>query len=330
MSNAPEASIIMLVKNGERYLAESLTRVFAQVGVTFEVIAIDSGSTDRSRAILQQFPVHMHQIAPQAFNHGATRNLGAELAHADSQFLVYLTQDATPSDERWLANLLEPFAEDEAVAGVFSRHVPRAGSSPALVRQLTTVWQSGGRERLVKAMPDDPHIYLRDRLYYAYFSDTSSALRRRIWEQHPYRPLNFAEDADWADRVLQAGYKIVFEPASCVVHSHDYSVMEQFRQNVDHVAGMKTLFPDNVYSGYKHWLRLFGGIPGQVRQDWRYILSVEPYSRMPRRQQLYWMAHSPAWHAASAAGTWIGAHQDRLAPRLRRRLSRQETIRTRG
>lgn len=330
MNRVPEASIIVLVKDGERYLAESLAQVFAQQDVTFEVIAIESGSQDRSRAILQRFPVRLHEIAPQEFNHGATRNLGAQLAHPGSKFLVYLTQDATPADEQWLANLLRPFAGDDAVAGVFSRHVPRAGSSPALVRQLTTVWQSGGRERLVKALPDDPHIYSHDRLYYAYFSDTSSALRRRVWEEHPYRPLDFAEDADWADRVLQANYKIVFEPASCVIHSHDYSVLEQFRQNVDHAAGMKTLFPDNLQHGFENWLRVFGGIPGQVRRDWQFILSVEPYSRMPRARQLYWMAHSPAWHLASASGTWIGAHQSRLAPRLRRRLSRQETIRTRG
>ena len=326
---APETTIILLVKNGERYLAELLSQVFAQCGAgPFEVLAIDSGSQDRSKEILRDYPVRLHEIPPHEFDHGETRNLGARLAHPDSQHLVYLTQDATPADDSWLASLLQPLRESPAVAGAFSRHVPRPHSAPALARQLQTVWQTGGNERLVKAMPTDRAAYERSKLYYAYFSDTSSAIRRSVWEQVPFRPLPFAEDADWADRALQAGYAIVFEPASTVIHSHDYPIVEQFRQNVDHTAGMKELFPGSIYQGWESWLRLFGGIPKQVIADWRYTFRTEPFRKSPIKQKLFWFAHSPAWHIASATGTFIGAHLEGLPRGLRRGLSRQERLRT--
>src|SRR5690606_35698650 len=96
--------------------------------------------------------------------------------------------------------------------------------------------------RIVKEMPEARSVYERDRLYYAYFSDTSSAIRRSVWEAHPFPRTDFGEDAAWADRVLIAGFRIVFEPASRVIHSHDYPLLEQFRQNVDHSAGMRQLF----------------------------------------------------------------------------------------
>lgn len=329
VERATAASVILLVKNGERYLGELLTQVFAQRGVSdLEVVAIDSGSRDRSKAILSQYPVRLHEIPPEQFNHGETRNLGARLADVKSEYLVYLTQDATPANEDWLANLLQPMLEDDRVGGTFSRHVPRPHSTPALARQLRTVWQTGGSARLVKTMPDDRRLYEQSRLYYAYFSDTSSALRRSAWAKVPFRPLAFAEDADWADRAIQAGYAVVFEPSSVVVHSHDYPVLEQFRQNADHTAGMKELFPGSVYGGWQSWVRLFAGIPKQVLRDWQYTYGVDPFRNSPFGRKIFWLAHSPAWHLASALGTFVGAESHRLPASLRRSISRQERLRT--
>ncbi len=319
-------TIVLLVKNGERYLEESLAAIFAQkADFAFQVLAIDSGSQDRSKEILGRFAVLVHEIAPAEFNHGVTRNLGAHLAGPDTDFLVYLTQDATPANEQWLAHLIAPFLTDARVAGVFSRHLPRPNSSPALVRQLATAWQTGGDRRLVKSMPEEPR-YEQDRLFYTYFSNTSSALRRSVWERIPFRKLDFAEDADWADRALQAGHIIVFEPASAVVHAHDYSIKEQFRQNVDHAAGMKQLFPAHVCRGWQNWLRVFAGIPLQVWHDWRFTWSTPRFAGQSALRKLAWTLHSPAWQAASAFGVWVGLHIERFPRFVRRRLSRQDSL----
>ena len=73
---------------------QSLRGVRAQRG-TFrvrEILAIDSGSRDRTLAILESHAVRVIRIPPQEFGHGKTRNLAA--AQAQGDYLVFLTQDA--------------------------------------------------------------------------------------------------------------------------------------------------------------------------------------------------------------------------------------------
>lgn len=321
-------TIVILVKNGERYLEESLLAISQQdTAIHFQILAIDSGSQDRSKEILARHGACIVDIPPAEFNHGETRNLGAVLAGADSDFVVYLSQDAEPRDPTWLANLVRPLREDASIAGAFSRHVPRPTSSPAMVRQLTTVWQSGGQERVVKRMPADVTLYERDRLHYAHFSNTSSVIRRAVWETIPFRRTSFAEDAQWADAVLRAGYAIAFAPDSVVVHSHDYPAVEQFRQNVDHLAGMRALFPEVIPRGWETWARTFGGIPQNVLRDWTYTWRDPFFAPQPVGCKLRWMFHSLVWHTASVLGTWVGAHLMWFPPRVRLAFSRQERIR---
>lgn len=322
-------TIVLLVKDGEAFLGEALGSIYSQeADFDFQIIAIDSGSRDRSREILRQYPATLVEIPSQEFNHGETRNLGVRLAGSETEFVVYLSQDAVPQ-KKWLACLIQPLLDDEQVAGVFSRHVPRPGASPALVRQLTTRWQTGAQQRFVKQMPAGAEEYRRNRLYYTYFSNTSSAIRKSVWDRIPFRRLDFAEDADWADRVLQAGHKLVFEPASVVIHSHDYGFMEQFRQSVDYAYAIKRLFRPPVYEGTMNWIRVFAGVPREVWWDWQLVWYHSPIASETIWSKMKWMGHSPLWQVTSALGTWVGAHLDRVPAALRLWLSRQERLRQR-
>lgn len=142
--NMPDVSIIIPVKNGARYLEEVLQGIYAQqTRHVYEVIVIDSGSNDRSLEIAAGFPARVARIRPEEFNHGGTRNLGGKLAHPDSRYLVYLTQDATPLPG-WLEYLIAPLEEEMQVAGAFSRHVPRPDCNPILARQMREDWQQCG------------------------------------------------------------------------------------------------------------------------------------------------------------------------------------------
>jgi len=320
-------TLILPVKNGARTLPDVLDAVGGQRSAfELRILAVDSGSTDGTLEILSRHPVQVVQIPPEDFNHGGTRNLAASQADPTSKYLVYLSQDALPADEHWLANLLAPMEADPQVAGVFSRHVPRPGASPALVRQLTTMWQTGGTERLVKSMPADPAEYEARKDYYTYFSNTSSAVRRSVWEAIPFRELDFAEDADWADRALRAGYKLVFEPASVVVHSHDYGIIEQFRQNVDHTEAMKALFDPPHFHRPRRLLLQLASVPREALRDWRFMRAEARYRDSTVAQRLRWSLRSPCWHAASVLGGWTGAYLHKLPRFLRFHLGRQRRI----
>lgn len=321
------AAIILLVKNGERYLTEVIEAIFSQkMTLPFEVIAIDSGSRDRSKDIIQRYSVRLVEIPPYTFNHGKTRNLGAELAHPDTSYLVYLSQDATPADDTWLAALLEPLQEDERVAGVFSRHLPRSSACPSLTRQLLTRWQTGGKERLVKRMPVSYTEFEANRFFYIYFSNTSSAIRYSVWRKIPFRNVQFGEDADWAERVLLGGYTIVFEPRSRVFHSHDYGLLELFRENADYAAAFKERFDPPAYRHFS-LSSLLQGVMKESWEDWRFIRNCDLFQSQPFMRRFRWMIYSPAWHLAVGFGTYFGIRGLLRWPVLVHFLSRQERIR---
>lgn len=315
-----DVSIILLTKNGRRYLKEVLRGIFEQQTLhTFEVIAIDSGSTDGTLEILREYPVRVVTIEPGEFNHGETRNLGARLSNPSVNYLVYLTQDATPVSA-WLDSLVSVLDEDSAIAGAFSRHIPRPGCNPALARQMTEEWeQSGTPNRVVKRI-EDMEDYVRHRSRYIYFSNTSSCIRRSVWERIPFGKLNFAEDAEWASRALLAGYTLVYEPKSAVLHSHNYPLLYQLMQNFDHMKGMSEILES---AGTSVGLPQIGALGRALIRDFAYI----GRQRIPGLQKAFWIFYSPLWHFATLSGTILGRNHHRLPARLVRALSYQVRMR---
>jgi rhamnosyltransferase len=317
----PEVSIIVLTKNGRRYIREVLQAAIAQAAAPqHEVILIDSGSTDGTWEIACSFPIHTHRIPREEFNHGETRNLGARLASSTSRYLVYLTQDATPLED-WLDNLLHPLRKETEVVGTFSRHIPRPTCPPSMARLMRTEWQQTGTPERVAKKVSDLGVYERNRVFLAHFSNTSSAIRRSAWEEHPFSPVEFAEDAEWADRVLRAGYTLIYEPSSRVLHSHDYSLWQQFAQNVDHARAMRKIHslpePARTQPGW-----LFRRLSEQTLKDWRYIWRMETSTAVKVR----WMLHAPLWHLATEAGIHAGSQAERLPSWLVSLLSRQSQL----
>jgi glycosyltransferase involved in cell wall biosynthesis len=90
-------SVVVIVRNGERFLAEALESIAAQTLSAWETIIVDDGSSDGTRAIAADFArrdARFRLVAhPGGANRGmsASRNLGR--AHAKGGFLVFLDHD---------------------------------------------------------------------------------------------------------------------------------------------------------------------------------------------------------------------------------------------
>src|SRR5688572_27403031 len=108
MTLPPKISIVVPTLNGAATLPRLLDGIWRQrVTFPFEVIAVDSGSTDGTVDLLRQRGVEVLSMDPRAFDHGLTRNLGIE--HARGELIVLTVQDAEPVGETWLTALIEPF-----------------------------------------------------------------------------------------------------------------------------------------------------------------------------------------------------------------------------
>ena len=107
-----DATIVIPVKNGGKLLVKVLDRVFTQkTEYEYEVVCVDSGSTDDSIDIMKKYPCKLFEIKPEEFGHGKTRNYGA--SKGVGEYILFLTQDAMPTDECWLQNFIDGMKSDE-------------------------------------------------------------------------------------------------------------------------------------------------------------------------------------------------------------------------
>ena len=221
---APLVSVVVPTFNGAGTLPDLLAAVRAQrADFAFELIAVDSGSTDGTIALLETAADRVLRIAHGTFNHGATRNHA--IAAGRGAFAALLVQDAIPASPEWLARLVAPLRADPGLAGTYARQVPRADASP-LTRHYLERWAASGtapREAALAGPAELESLPPLDRYLRCVFDNVSSAVRRSVWERHPFPMTPIAEDAEWARDVLLAGHRLAYVPDAVVVHSHERS-----------------------------------------------------------------------------------------------------------
>jgi glycosyltransferase involved in cell wall biosynthesis len=224
-------SVVIPTFNAGPEFEELLKRISMQEGdFDVETLVVDSGSTDGTVELARRYGAIVHRIPQTEFNHGATRNLG--ISRARGEYVALTVQDAVPLDGRWLSAMVENLERDERVAGVYSRQIPREESS-ALTRVLINDLATASLERREQSAKSPEHYRKmppRKRRRLAVFDDVSSCLRRAVWEELPYEKTDFGEDIRWGKRVLEAGYKIVYEPRSAVFHSHERGAMYDLKR----------------------------------------------------------------------------------------------------
>ena len=119
----PLVSIVMRSFNEAWALQETLPALTAQNWQNWELIVIDSGSTDGSQELIRAAkPAHFVQITPREYNPSRVMNHGMRLARAER--VIFLNADATPQNDHWLRPLAEALA-DTRVAACFGRQIPR-------------------------------------------------------------------------------------------------------------------------------------------------------------------------------------------------------------
>ncbi|MBF0165490.1 MAG: glycosyltransferase family 2 protein [Magnetococcales bacterium] len=197
----PEISIIIRTRNEEHWIRHCLQAVFNQELQDFEVILVDNRSQDRTVDVARRFPVtrviHIDDYLP-----GAALNRGIE--QSTGTFIVCLSAHCVPQDKNWLTALRRNF-DDPHVAGVYGRQIPVAFSDDVDKRDLMIVF---GLDR---------RIQIRD----YFFHNANSMLRRTLWEQTPFDPtVSNIEDRVWGKAMIEAGYRLVYEPEATVYHHH--------------------------------------------------------------------------------------------------------------
>jgi rhamnosyltransferase len=194
-----------------------------------EVIAIDSGSTDDTLSILSRYPIHVLNIEPSTFNHGAVRNLGAQ--QAKGKYVVMTVQDAEPSDEKWLQHLLDGF-DDDRVAGVCGQQIVPHDPDKNPVDWFRPMSEPGIVKYFFSNRAEFDALAAEEKKKICSWDDVNAMYRKDTLLKIPFRNVSFAEDALWARDALQNGYAIVYNTRARVNHYHfetpDYTFRRSF------------------------------------------------------------------------------------------------------
>jgi rhamnosyltransferase len=279
-----DASIIILTKNAGQNFVSLLQHILTQkFDGLYEVIVIDSGSTDNTLRTAKEFSVKITQIKPEAFHHGKTRNLGAELSQGS--ILVYITQDALPLKNDWLQKLANGF-EDRNVAMVCGRQIPWESTKPPekffYIYYFPTT-------KIVLA-PGTSNVY-RDNVF---ISNVNSATRKDVWQQFRFsESITMVEDKEFAKRILSAGWKIIYEPDAAVYHGHDFSLRSAFERYIDYGISYS--------QGAKGLPRSGGSAIGKAS---RYL--AEELKYLESNGYLKWLPYSLLYEASKWLGSSLG------------------------
>ena len=209
----PLVSIIMRSFNEAWALKDTLLALRAQDYTNWELIVIDSGSTDGSQDLIRAAnPAHFIQITPQEYNPSRVMNHGMILARAE--LCIFINADATPQGTNWLRPLVQAI-QDKQVAACFGRQIPRPDCEAAFACDY---------ERCFGDQRESAN-------WEHFFSMVSSGLRKDVWQQRGFREdLQYAEDDEYTRWCEAQGYNVVYVPESIAMHSHNYTVQQCYKR----------------------------------------------------------------------------------------------------
>ena len=316
---AADVTVAVPVYNGARYLDEVLTAVRGQrTDRTVEILVVDSGSTDGSLEIAERHGARIDRIPKSEFSHGGTRNRMMELARGEH--VAFITQDATPAHDSWLAALLEGFQQAGDVALVFGPHDPRPDASHMIKAEMErhfATWGDGGQAIDVQRLARTAAELAAYRDFpgrWTFFSDVNGCVARWAWERIPYRPVPYAEDQLLGREMIEAGFAKVFHPDARVLHSHDYPPAQFLRRYFDEFRSLREVLD---HTEPAHAIRTPLTVRGLARGDERWLRAKGVEGPELRRA----VAVSYRHHAIRQAGAIVGTRAQRLPRPVRRILS---------
>lgn len=203
------ASIVLLTKNAGPEFVRTLEALSGQdVDFPYEIVAVDSGSTDGTIELAGRFDVKVHRIPSEEFNFGRTRDYAFSLSKGD--VIVTLSQDVIPCDATWLARMIAPFMDDERLAAVQGETVvPREADVFYWERKGFFYFTSESRGWIDK--------------YRCGLSFVNCAVRRDFWEKHRMGPTPFSEDKLFQKSIHDSGMGIHLATDALCYHGHQYT-----------------------------------------------------------------------------------------------------------
>lgn len=209
----------------------------------------------------------VYHVSKEEFDHGGTRHMG--ILKSNAKICLCMTQDALPEDSHLIRCLVSALISKEYVVAAYARQLPtkKCGTLERYTRMFNYPEQSR-----IKTKADLDELGIK-----TYFcSNVCAAYKRELYLKLGgfIKKTIFNEDMIFAGTAIKAGFSIAYAADARVIHSHNYTGMEQLHRNFD-LAVSQADHPE-IFSGIRsegEGLRLVRQTAGYlVREKKGYLL----------------------------------------------------------
>ena len=301
-----KVDVIIPVYHPGKEFSVLLERLTEQTAVIHRIIAMNTEENYWNKELEQKYPLlEVHHLKKSEFDHGGTRAWAAELS--DAEIMVFMTQDAVPADRNLIENLVKALEKEKMIAAAYARQLPNEMCSFA--------------ERYTRSFNYPEKSYVRtqrDLSLYGiktfFCSNVCAAYKKEIYQELGgfVRKTIFNEDMIYAGKLIQMGYGIAYAADAKVIHSHNYSCMQQFHRNFDlgvsqaehpeifagvpsEVEGIKLVKKTINYLIQKRKIWLIPGVILQSGCKYAGYLSGKNYRKLPRKMILWCTMNREYW-----------------------------------
>jgi rhamnosyltransferase len=234
------ASIVIRTYNEAEYLGQLLEAIDSQItkSLTWEVIVVDSGSTDQTLSIASNYRARIVHIPKEEFSFGRSLNFGCRAALGE--ILVFISGHCVPVDRHWLQNLVQPIIEG-SVALTYGKQ--EGGAKTKFSEQ----------QLFKKFYPTESQVPQQG----IFCNNANAALLKRVWADFNFdESLTGLEDMDLAKKIVKAGMSIGYIATASVYHYHDESWVKIGRRYEREAIALQQIMPE-VHIHFVDFVRYF-------------------------------------------------------------------------
>jgi glycosyltransferase involved in cell wall biosynthesis len=217
-----KVSLIIPTKNAGQDFEITLERIKGQKGVReIELIVVDSGSTDGTDQLANNYGAKVFAIPSEEFNHGTTRNFGAVQTTGD--YLLFTVQDAIPIGDYWIHNMIKVLEDNNKLAAVTCRQIPR---SDADLFACFSLWNHNrvlefNNDKFALPVANFNELSPLEKRKLAGLEDVCALIKKDVFDKFKYSDIPYAEDLELGIKLIQNGLGIAFLYSSAIIHSHN-------------------------------------------------------------------------------------------------------------
>ena len=226
-----DISIIVRTYNEEKHIKKLLYGIKNQnIQKKYEIIIVDSGSTDRTIQFALEFDVKIINIKKEEFSFGKAINLGCK--EAKGELLVFASAHVYPVYNDWISNLINPFS-DKKIAYTYGRQIGNEHTKFS-ENMIFKKWFPT-ESLLLQSSP--------------FCNNANSCLRKAIWEKYNFdEKITGLEDINLASILIKNGLFLSYVAEAVIVHVHDESYNNIYNRYKREAIAMKKIFPNTRFT----------------------------------------------------------------------------------